>query len=83
MTDLRQFLIEALTRVANGGDIDNAELHFAVPDPFVLDPVERNAWQELTHWADDDDIRAKDARYAVFKRERMRDCLLELTEASG
>lgn len=82
MYDLRRFLIEALTRVANGGDIDNAELDVAVPDPFVLHPVERTAWRELSHWADDDDIRTKDARYAILKRERMRDCLLELKGAS-
>ncbi len=83
MTDARLFLVEALGRVADGGDIDNAELDSAIPDPLVLDPAEKNAWEELSHWADDEDIRAKDPRYPILKRERMRDCLSELSENGG
>ncbi|MEH3040793.1 MAG: hypothetical protein PGN21_12090 [Sphingomonas paucimobilis] len=83
MTDLRRFLTEALRRVANGGEIDNAELDAIIADPFVLDPAERKAWEELSHWADDTDIRANDACYAVLKRERMRDRLSELSRAGG
>jgi hypothetical protein len=73
MTVSRAFLVEALRRVAAGGHIGEAELDAAVPDPFTLDAVEKNAWEELSHWADDDDIRERDERYAAFKRDRMRD----------
>jgi hypothetical protein len=43
-----------------------------VPDPFALDPAEKTAWEELSHWADDGDMREWDERYAAAKRERMR-----------
>ena len=75
MTAARTFLVDALQRVADGGDIDEAELEAAVPDPFALDDLEKNAWEELSHWADDDDIRARDERYAGYKRDRMRECI--------
>jgi hypothetical protein len=78
MTAARAFLLDALKRVAGGGDIDEAELEAVVPDPLALDYDERNAWEELSHWADDDDIRARDKRYAALKRERMRDCIVKL-----
>ena len=73
MTAARTFLLEALRRVADGGDIDDAELDKAVPDPFVLDPIEKKAGEELSHRADDADIRERDGRYATFKRHSMRD----------
>jgi hypothetical protein len=78
MTNARVFHVEALHRVAGGGDIDNAELDAAVPNSLTLDREERSAWEELSHWADDDDIRAKDPRYTAWKRERMQDRLSEL-----
>jgi hypothetical protein len=73
MTIAHAFLLEALQRVADGGHLTESELDTAVPDPFALDPAEKVAWEELSHWADDDDIRERDERYAAFKRERMRD----------
>ena len=71
MTGPRSFLLEALQRVADGGDISEAELDAAIPDPFVLDKIEQDAWEELSHWADDADIRERDDKYAAFKREWM------------
>ncbi len=79
MTTARSFLLDALRRVADGGEIDSGELDAAVPDPFSLDKAEKNAWEELSHWIDDDDIRARDERYATFKRERMRKHIAALT----
>jgi hypothetical protein len=73
MTVARAFLVEALQRVADGGEVTGSELDAAVPDPFALDPVEKTAWKELSHWADDDDIRERDECYAASKRKRMRD----------
>lgn len=82
MTAARDFLLEALQRVADGGDVGEVELESAVPNPFALDLAERNAWEELSHWVDDDDIRGRDERYAVFKRERMRDLVAPLVANS-
>ena len=78
MTLARAFLVKALQRVADGGDLTEFELDTAVPDPFALDPAEKAAWEELSHWADDDDIRERDERYAAAKRERMRDYVAAL-----
>ena len=80
MTAARAFLLEALRRVTDGGQVDEAELNAAVPEPLTLDPAEKNAWEELSHWADDDDIRERDQAYAAFKRERMRDDVAALIE---
>ncbi|RYE92708.1 MAG: hypothetical protein EOO77_46455, partial [Oxalobacteraceae bacterium] len=60
MTVARDFLLEALQRIADGGDVTESELNIAVLDPFALDPAEKIAWEELSHWADDDDIRERD-----------------------
>jgi hypothetical protein len=73
MTVARTFLLEALQHVADGGDVTEAELNAAVPDPSALASAEKIAWEELSHWADDEDIRERDERYAASKRERMRD----------
>ena len=81
MTEARSFLLEALRRIAEGGDIDNVELDAAIPDPLALPKDEKRAWEELSHWADDDDIRARDVYYADFKRRRMSDLISEMTKA--
>ena len=72
------FLLEALDRVAGGGDITEAELSASVPSPLLLRPDEKIAWEELSHWIDDDDIRERDPHYATIKRRRMRDHLASL-----
>ena len=82
MTAARAFLLDALRRVADGGDIGEAELDAAVPHPLSLDQVEKNAWEELSHWADDAGIRVRDDTYANFKRDWMRDRIAAL-EANG
>src|SRR3546814_12071412 len=38
MTAIRSFLLEALQRVVDGGDIEHEELDAAVPNPLTLDP---------------------------------------------
>ncbi|MBB5716557.1 hypothetical protein [Sphingomonas aerophila] len=78
MTAARAFLLKVLQRVADGGDVSEPELNTAVPDPFALNRAEKNAWEELSHWADDDDVRGRHQRYAASKRERMRDHLAAL-----
>lgn len=73
MKTARDYLLATLQRIVAGGDLTTDELGRAIPDPRLLDDrSEMDAWEELSHWADDDDIRAKDARYREHKRERMR-----------
>ena len=71
MTALNSYLLDTLQRVVDGGDVELDELAAAVPSPLELNSVEHSAWQQLSQWADDGDIRQKDASYASFKRERM------------
>ena len=78
MTYARQYLRDTLQHIVAGGDLTTEELDAAVPDPLILARVERDAWEELSHWADDDDIRAKDKRYAASKRDRMREHIIAL-----
>jgi len=80
MTSARAHLLTMLERVADGGDITTQELDLAIPDPLILDEREKAAWEELSHWADDEDIRMRDARYTGFKRQWMRDHMSTLQE---
>ena len=68
----RSFLLAALGRVAAGGDIERQELDHAFANPRALSKAEKAAWEELSHWAGDGDIRERDARYEAFKREWVR-----------
>ncbi|WP_260483494.1 hypothetical protein [Sphingomicrobium flavum] len=79
MSEVREFLLAALKRVVDGGDIQIAELDAAIPDPLKLDKIEKDAWEQLSHWVDDEDIRAKDENYAAFKREWMRQHIASLS----
>lgn len=79
MTDARQYLQDILQRIVDGGDLTTEELDDAIPNPLILGRVEKDAWEQLSHWADDDDIRAKDKRYAASKRNRMRDHIIALS----
>lgn len=78
MNAARAYLLAALTRVVDGGDITNDELAEAIPDPLTLARDERYAWEQLSHWADDADIRARDSDYASFKRDWMREHITTL-----
>lgn len=81
MTNARAYLLAILQRVAQGGDLTTDELDAAIPNPRLLDGrSEKDAWEELSHWADDDDNRVRDERYAEQKRERMRDHIARLNE---
>ena len=80
MTDARSYLLATLQRVVEGGDLTTRELDAAIPDPLVLDKIERDAWEQLSHWADDEDIRRRDGHYATFKRDWMKDHILRLND---
>lgn len=83
MTDTRAFLLDALRRAASDGTVTFEEFHAAIPDPRGLDQVERLAWERLSRWVDDGDIRARDASYADVQRRQITEALddLEAVEA--
>lgn len=70
-----------LLRVAEGGDVEAAELSAGVPDTAALDPDEREALTELQLWIEDRDIHLGETNYTRFKREWMRDRLAVLRDA--
>lgn len=76
--DVRLALIGLLKRALTGGEITNDELFAAAPNPTALNQLERLAWQRLSHWADDDDIRAKNKTYAEMQTRQIADALADL-----
>mgnify|MGYP001069218234 CR=1 FL=1 len=74
----RLTLINMMKQVLADGDITNSELLAAAPDPKDLAELERVAWQRLSHWADDDDIRAKDKVYVDMQRRNIAEALADL-----
>lgn len=78
MTEARTFLIDNLRRVVAGGDVTSDQLYAGVANPVLLRGAERKAWQGLSYWTDDDDIRAKDPAYAPYRRQQLADLLTGL-----
>ena len=78
VTDHRAFLCDALRRLRDGGTVTNQELLSNIPDPSSLEQIEQVAWYRLSHWADDDDIRAKDSRYAELQQRQIGEALADL-----
>lgn len=56
----------------------DADLGTAVSEPKDLHPFEKTAWQMLSHWIDDDDIREKDAAYGEMQRGQLTGALNDL-----
>jgi hypothetical protein len=71
-------LLNALRRVRDGGTFTNEELLSIIQDPASLQEIERAAWYRLSHWADDEDIRAKDSRYADMQERQIGAALADL-----
>jgi hypothetical protein len=78
MSQHRAFLLAALRRVIDGGDISEDELDAAIADPRALKGLEQNAWLGLVYWAEDDDIRAKKPNYGPMRRKGLADLLSRL-----
>ena len=76
--DTRLTLIEMMRRVLAGGEITNSELSIAASDPMDLGQIERLAWQRLSQWADDDDIRMRNASYTEMRRRQVAEALAAL-----
>jgi hypothetical protein len=57
---------------------DAGDLKSAIPDPRVLDAVEKAAWIELCFWSEDTPQRTTDYRWERWRTERLRHLLASL-----
>jgi hypothetical protein len=78
MTSDRGHLLDFLRRITAGGTITNEELREAIPDPGSLDTIEAKAWERLSHWADDGDIRTREDGYRVMQEDQIEAALVDL-----
>jgi hypothetical protein len=65
----RQKIIEILSKVLAGEITPERGLESWPGEDKADDKLMRNAWHTLYHYANDDDIRAKDRSYAVRQRQ--------------
>ena len=83
MSDARSFLLDALRRAVEGEEVTNDELLRAIPDPSILDQIEKDAWYRLSHWLDDGDIRERDSAYEEWQEKQIADALADLQALEG
>lgn len=76
----RSYLLHALGRVLNGGELSSGELEAAITGTDNLTRHENDAWQQLGHWAGEADVRAKDKNYAAFHIDWLRDLQSKLEQ---
>ena len=69
----RSFLLQTLGRVLGGIELTRTELEAAIAHPQTLSGHESDAWEQLSHWADEADVRAKDENYTAFHLDWLRD----------
>ena len=80
MQGSRLYLLDALTRVLEGGALRPEEPGAAIPDTEVLQRQEKEAWEQLKHWAGEADVRARDENYAKFHLDWLRDLHARLAQ---
>jgi len=78
----RARLIDLLRAAIAGSDVTDDDLAAAFPYPHALGRSEFQAYETLSHWIDDDDIRARDAQYVERQRNWMAAQLAALEAAS-
>jgi hypothetical protein len=78
MQGTRSYLLDALARVLQGAVLGPEEPGAAVPDVDALSKRERDAWEQLNHWAGEADVRAEDENYAKFHLDWLRDLHAQL-----
>ena len=81
--DPRAYLLTALQRVLQGGELAAEELREAIPSPEALQKHEKAAWEQLAHWAGESDVRARDQNYAVFHFEWLGDLHAQLARPAA
>jgi len=80
MDDPRAHLLVALQRVLQGGELIAAELRATIPSPETLQKHEKEAWDQLAHWAGEAEVRARDQNYAAFHLDWLRDLHARLAQ---
>jgi len=78
MQGSRSYLLDALARVLAGAMLRPDEPGAAIPDAGALPKRERDAWEQLNHWAGEAGVRARDANYAKFHLDWLRDLHTQL-----
>lgn len=76
-------MLDALGRVLDGGELRPEEPGSTIASPEALQRQEKEAWEQLGHWANEADVRAKDANYAQFHLDWLRDLHARLTQQAG
>mgnify|MGYP001798306202 CR=1 FL=1 len=74
----RQDVIDLLSKVLTGEMTPEAALDSWPSEGKTDDKLLRNAWHTLCHYANDDDIRAKDQSYAVRQRQTIEEIVTAL-----
>ena len=67
----RAGLIALLRHAVSAEDVTNPMVEDALPYPQSLGADEKRAFEVLSHWVDDDDIRTRDGAYAHRQREEL------------
>lgn len=78
MQATRSYLLDALARVLAGAVLRPEEPGTAIPDGAALPKHEKAAWEQLTNWAGEADVRAGDANYAKFHLDWLGDLHAQL-----
>jgi hypothetical protein len=76
----RSYLLHALARVLDGAELSRGELEAAITGSGNLTQHENDAWQQLGHWVDETEVRAKDKNYAAFHIDWLRDLQSKLEQ---
>lgn len=79
----RASLIDLIRRALDTDDVSNEMIDRALPYPRSLGASDAKAYDALSHWADDDDIRARDAAYADRQRGQLGHQLARLSCDAG
>ena len=78
MGEHRESLSALIRHALANRKTDAGDLELAVPDPRVLDAVEKAAWIELFFWSEDAPLRTSDHRWERWGTERLRHLLANL-----
>lgn len=70
--DNREILLRLIRAALADKNSHIDELEYALPDPRILDPVEKAAWIELYFWNEDVHLRVSDCRWEHWGTERLR-----------
>jgi hypothetical protein len=76
----RSYLLHALKGALNGAELSVADLEAAIMNPENLIGYESDAWEQLHHWANEADVRARDKNYTDFHLDWLRDLHSKLAQ---